>query len=190
MNKIATWLFALLFTFAAGVAQAADPKVEIKTNLGSIIVELYPDDAPKTVANFLQYVKEGYYKNLIFHRVIKGFMIQGGLTTKDFQPPKPTHAPIESEADNGLENLRGTIAMARSKKDINSATAQFYINHADNPKLDFSFTEPGYTVFGKVLEGMEVVDKIATIPTGAAGPFKTDVPKEPAIIEDVILLDK
>lgn len=160
-----------------------NPKVDIQTSLGDIVVELFPAKAPKTVANFLQYVDQGFYANTLFHRVIAGFMIQGGGFTPQFVL-KPTNAPIPNEADNGLKNLRGTIAMARTV-DPQSASSQFFINVVDNPYLDFKDKTPrgwGYCVFGKVLKGMNVVDNIATQPTGPGGPFQRDVPKTPVII--------
>ncbi|WP_348759486.1 peptidylprolyl isomerase [Candidatus Methylocalor cossyra] len=165
------------------------PQVKFETNLGDIVVTLNPSKAPVTVENFLAYVKEGFYDGTLFHRVIPGFMAQGGGFTKDFQP-KPTHPPIKNEADNGLPNKRGTIAMARSS-DPNSATAQFFINFKDNAFLDYRNPTPqgwGYAVFGEVTQGMDVVDKMATIPTGAGGPMPSDVPKHPIVIEKATVL--
>ena len=160
-----------------------NPEVVFQTSLGNFTVELYADKAPKTVANFLQYVDDGFYTNTLFHRVIDGFMIQGGGFTPQFER-KQTRPPILNEADNGLKNLRGTIAMARTF-DPQSATAQFFINVADNPNLDFKDKTPrgwGYTVFGKVIKGMDVVDAIKSQPTGPGGPFQQDVPKTPVVI--------
>jgi len=178
---------ALSFT---GTAHGADshPRVTIQTNQGEIVVELDRKRAPVTVENFLRYVREGFYDNTIFHRVIDGFMIQGGGFTPDYKRKK-THAPIRNEADNGLENRRGTIAMARTG-DPHSATAQFFINVVDNRSLNF--TRPsrngwGYTVFGKVVSGMDVVDKIRKTPTGAGGPFPADVPLKPVVIKRITL---
>lgn len=169
------------------VAQAANnPQVKIQTTLGDMVLELYPDKAPKTVANFLQYVDEGFYTNTIFHRVIDGFMIQGGGFTPQFER-KEVHAPIANEADNGLKNQRGTIAMARTFEP-HSATAQFFINVVDNPKLDHVDKTPrgwGYTVFGKVVQGMDVVDAIKGQPTGPSGPFQRDVPKSLVVITGI-----
>jgi cyclophilin family peptidyl-prolyl cis-trans isomerase len=185
------WLLGLTLLGLAGAAAAADnPRVEMQTSMGRIVLELYPDKAPKTVANFLQYVKDGFYTNTIFHRVIDGFMIQGGGFTPDFER-KQTRPPIKNEADNGLKNKRGTIAMAR-RFDPHSATAQFYINVADNASLDFKDKTPrgwGYTVFGKVVEGMDVVDKIRQVPTGAAGPFPKDAPKQPVVINAMQVIE-
>lgn len=177
------FLASLLLCLNSLSIAADNPQVIIKTSLGNISVELYPDKAPKTVANFLQYVDDGFYSNTIFHRVIDGFMIQGGGFSPIFER-KPTRPPIMNEADNGLKNVRGTIAMARTF-DPQSATAQFYINVVDNPNLDFKDKTPrgwGYAVFGKVIKGMDVVDAIKSQPTGPGGPFQRDVPKTPVII--------
>ena len=166
---------------------AAAPKVLLKTSLGDITIELYPDKAPKSVENFLAYVKSGFYDGTVFHRVIANFMIQGGGFTKDLHQ-KPTRAAIVNESKNGLSNLRGSVAMARTQ-DPNSATAQFFINTVDNPRLDYSSdASPGYAVFGKVVAGSDVVDKIKAIPTGAQGPFRSDVPTTPVVIEKATLL--
>ena len=163
---------------------AADaPRVKLSTTMGDIVVEVYPDKAPKTVANFLKYVDDGFYNGTIFHRVISNFMIQGGGFTEDFTK-KTTAAPVMNEANNGLKNDRGTIAMARTF-DPHSATAQFFINVKNNDFLDHKAQTPngwGYCVFGKVVDGMTVVDKIRAVPTGAAGPFPKDVPKTAVVI--------
>ncbi|MFZ1391903.1 MAG: peptidylprolyl isomerase [Dokdonella sp.] len=162
----------------------------IKTSLGDITVELNAEKAPKSVENFLQYAKEGFYNGTIFHRVINNFMIQGGGFTPDLHQ-KPTKPSIPNEAKNGLSNLRGTIAMARTP-DPNSATAQFFINLVDNRNLDFVSDERaetwGYAVFGKVVEGMDVVDAIKVVPTGPKGPFRSDVPTTDVVIEKVEIL--
>jgi cyclophilin family peptidyl-prolyl cis-trans isomerase len=173
-------LFALLF---CAHALADNPQVEIKTNLGSVTLELYPDKAPKSVENFLRYVREGYYKGTIFHRVIAGFMVQGGGFNAAYAQKK-TGEPIQNEAKNGLKNEVGTVAMARTS-DPHSATAQFFINLSNNDFLNYPGQDGwGYTVFGKVLKGMDVVNKIAAIPTGPAGPFRGDVPRQAVVIED------
>ena len=183
-----------LATAFALPALAANPQVEFDTTAGKIRVELFADAAPKTVANFLDYVKAKHNDGTQFHRVISGFMIQGGGFTPDFKQ-KPTKAPIAIEAEQsskaGFLNVPGTLAMARTG-DPNSATAQFFINVADNKFLNFR--EPtqqgyGYTVFGKVVSGMDVVDKIAKAPTGAGGPFPTDVPSEPVLIKQAVVVD-
>ena len=185
-------LFAALVAglLLSGGAAAANPQVEIQTNLGAIVVELYPEKAPKTVENFLQYAKSGFYKETIFHRVIPGFMAQGGGFTRKFEQ-KPTREPVEIESANGLKNDKGTVAMARTRNP-NSATAQFFINAADNGFLNY--TSPtmqgyGYTVFGRVTRGMEVVDKIFAVPTGKGGQFPTDVPQQEVVIEDIKVLE-
>lgn len=157
--------------------------VTLKTNFGDITLELYADKAPKTVANFIEYVKDGFYDNTIFHRVINGFMIQGGGFTEDMDQ-KPTKSPIENEADNGLANEAGTIAMARTN-DPHSATAQFFINVGNNDFLNYSSPSVngwGYCVFGKVTEGMDIVEKIKSVKTGNNG-YHQDVPVEAVVIE-------
>jgi peptidyl-prolyl cis-trans isomerase B (cyclophilin B) len=158
----------LVATFSTnGATGAANPKVKIETSKGDIVIELYPKAAPKTVANFIQYVKDGFYDGTIFHRVIKNFMIQGGGFTKDMQE-KATKPPVVNEADNRLKNDLGTIAMARTG-DPHSATAQFFINTKNNPDLNFSSKDVagwGYCVFGKVVSGMNVVTAIENEPTG------------------------
>jgi cyclophilin family peptidyl-prolyl cis-trans isomerase len=181
--KLFAALAGLLLSFGA---LAANPVVEMKTSMGTIVLELYPDKAPKTVANFLDYVNNGHYKGTIFHRVIDGFMIQGGGFDTRFNE-KPTGAPIPNEANNGLRNDTYTIAMARTM-DPNSATAQFFINVKDNGFLNY--TAPtlngwGYAVFGRVVRGQEVVMKIAKVRTGPGGPFPTDVPRDAVVIQDV-----
>jgi len=181
-------IFLFLISINIGV-NAADIRVEMKTNLGNIVLELYPDKAPKTVENFLQYVEEGFYKNTLFHRVISGFMIQGGGFDTAFKQ-KPARPPIQNEAANGLKNEIGTIAMARTS-DPHSASAQFFINVANNGFLNYkapSQSGYGYTVFGKVITGMEIVNKIASAPTGPGGPFPGDVPKDSVIIEEITKL--
>lgn len=182
----------LIFLFLISVhisVNAADIRVEMKTNLGNIVLELYPDKAPETVENFLKYIEDDFYKNTLFHRVISGFMIQGGGFDTAFKQ-KPTRPPIQNEAANGLKNEIGTIAMARTS-DPHSASAQFFINVANNGFLNYkapSQSGYGYTVFGKVITGMEVVNKIASAPTGSGGPFPGDVPKNSVIIEEIIKL--
>lgn len=167
-------------------AFAANPQIEMQTNFGNILIELYPDKAPRTVENFLSYVKENHYKDTIFHRVIPGFMVQGGGFNKLLQQ-KPTKKPIENEANNGLKNEIGTIAMARTS-DPHSATAQFFINVSNNKFLNYTSPTPrgyGYTVFGRVIKGMDIVKKISITPTGASKPFRKDVPKETIVINEI-----
>ncbi|MBO6258464.1 MAG: peptidyl-prolyl cis-trans isomerase [Succinivibrio sp.] len=163
--------------------------VTLKTTYGDIVIELNHEKAPKTAENFVNYVKQGFYKGTIFHRVIKGFMIQGGGLTATLDQ-KETNSPIENEADNGLVNDRGTIAMARTQ-DPHSATAQFFINTVDNDFLNFrskDISGYGYCVFGKVIEGLEVVDKIESVKTGTRG-FYQDVPTETIEIIDATVSD-
>jgi len=156
--------------------------VVMHTNVGDITVEVFPDDAPITAKNFLQYVEDGFYDGTIFHRVIPGFVIQGGGFTAHYKQADGQRAPIKNESDNGLNNNRGTLSMARTP-DPDSATSQFFINLSDNAPLNYQPGRPGYAVFAKVTDGMDVVDKIAAIPTGAAGPFGQDVPQETVVIE-------
>lgn len=177
-------------TEGAGLAAPANPRVALITSQGRIVAELDAAKAPLSVENFLQYVKDGHYNGTVFHRVIDGFMIQGGGYTADFQL-KPTRPAIQNEAKNGLSNLRGTLAMARTGEP-HTAQAQFFINVVDNARLDFRSEESGltwgYAVFGKVIEGMDVVDKIRAIETGPQGPFGRDVPMQAVIIERAELL--
>ena len=216
---MATFLAAAM-SVATATAQTA-PKVKFSTSEGDFVVEVYPDKAPKTVANFLQYVKDKHYDGLIFHRVISNFMVQGGgfdasYTQKATRPPV-VHEGREALAKGGMRNVEGTLAMARTN-DPNSASSQFFINVKDNAFLDPTVIPPGdpvpkfeyggrvyentpraqllgasqlfgYTVFGKVTSGMDVVNKIKATPTGAGGPFPTDVPKTPVLIKSAILLN-
>ncbi|MBI1366911.1 MAG: peptidyl-prolyl cis-trans isomerase [Alphaproteobacteria bacterium] len=190
MLRLICVLVAAAFA-ASAPAAAANPHVKIATSKGDIIVELYPDKAPKTVANFLQYAREGLYDRTIFHRVVAGFVIQGGGYSAYFDE-RPTHEPVPYEGDNGLKNLRGTIAMARTS-DPNSATSQWFINLKDNPKLDHRVTDLGpiygYAVFGKVVQGMDVVDAIGSVATHAAGPFDAEVPVDAILINRVDEVD-
>lgn len=179
-------LFAIFGLIFSAHASANYPQVEIKTTLGPILIELYPDKAPKTVENFLIYVKKDFYKGTIFHRVVNNFIIQGGGYSPDLKA-KDTLPPIPNEATNGLKNDAGTVAMARSY-DTHSATSQFFINVERNLFLNHHKPHPdyyGYTVFGKVLQGMDIVKKIAAVPTTTAGPFFLDVPVQSIMIEDV-----
>ena len=164
-------------------------KATMETSMGTITLELDDVKAPETVANFVQYAKDGHYDGTIFHRVIDGFMIQGGGFTKDMNQ-KETREPIRNEAMNGLRNLRGTIAMARTMV-VDSATSQFFINLVDNSFLDFQNPTPqgfGYAVFGKVVDGMDVVDQIAKVKTGFSGPHQ-NVPEEAIMIKKVVVVD-
>lgn len=175
---------------APAPAPAPNPRVAVHTNMGDIAIELFPEKAPKSVENFLQYVRDKHYDGTVFHRVIGDFMIQGGGFTPDLRQ-KPTREAIPNEANNGLSNTLGTVAMARTT-DPNSATAQFFINVVDNSRLDHVSTENGYTwgyaVFGKVTEGMDVVDRIKAVETGPAGPLDKSVPKSPVLISSIEIL--
>ena len=178
---------AALVALAMGVSTTSTqadepPRITFETSLGSFVLELDREGAPETVANFLAYVRDGFYEGAIFHRVIAGFMIQGGGFTEEFRQLQ-TRVPVRNEADRGGRNDRGTIAMARTS-DPHSATAQFFINVADNDFLNHKAPTPqgwGYTAFGRVVEGMETVDRIAAVETGSRGPFN-DVPKEAVVI--------
>ena len=180
-----------IFSIVSPANAQAAPQVKFATSAGDFVVEVYPDKAPKTVENFLQYVKDKHYDGTIFHRVIPNFMIQGGgFDAKYLQ--KPTRAPVPHEGREALEkggsrNVVGTVAMARTN-DPQSATAQFFINVKDNGFLDPSAQSFGYTVFGKVITGLDVVEKIKLTPTGAGGPFATDVPKTPILINTATLV--
>lgn len=188
MKQLLIFLAVLLISLPAAHAQSGtqpasdNPQVTIHTNHGDIRLELFPQAAPKTVANFLQYANNGFYDGTIFHRIISHFMIQGGGMTADMQK-KATRDPIANEADNGLKNRRGTVAMARTN-DVDSATSQFFINVEINGALDHksraNSREWGYTVFGKVIDGMDVVDEIRFVPTS-----RGDVPDEVVLIESV-----
>jgi cyclophilin family peptidyl-prolyl cis-trans isomerase len=177
----------VLSAAAAGPgALAADPQVDLKTNLGTIRLELYPAKAPKTVENFLQYVKDGHFNGTIFHRVIPNFMIQGGGFDKGMKQ-KPTRATVENEAKNGLKNDLGTVAMARTNQP-HSASAQFFINTKNNDFLNYPGQDGwGYAVFGKVVSGMDVVNKINGVPTGSSGGHE-NVPREPIVVESATLV--
>ena len=185
-RRAAALAFAAATTLGALSAFAQDaPRVKFTTSAGDFVVEVYPDKAPKTVENFLRYVKDKHYDGTIFHRVIDNFMIQGGgydanFAQKPTRPPVP-HEGVEALAKGGPKNVAGTLAMARTN-DPNSASAQFFINVKDNAFLDPTAQKPGYTVFGKVVSGMDVVNKIKATPTGAAGPFPSDVPRTPIVI--------
>jgi cyclophilin family peptidyl-prolyl cis-trans isomerase len=177
--------FAAALALAAPLALAEPVQVSLDTSLGTIQLQLDTDNAPITVANFVHYVEQGHYDGLIFHRVIPGFMIQGGGFTPEMQQ-LDTGAPIKHESDNGLSNLRGTIAMARTR-DPDSATSQFFINTVDNLRLNGMPGRPGYTVFGKVTQGMEVVDAISQVPTGRQGRYQ-DVPTNPVVINKASII--
>lgn len=193
-RRAASALLAAL-SLSAGIALAAEPaapKVKFATSEGDFVVEVYPDKAPKTVENFLQYVKDKHYNGTIFHRVINNFMVQGGGYDGAYAEKK-TRAPVvhegrEALAKGGPKNVVGTLAMARTNEP-DSATSQFFINVKDNDFLNPGTLNPGYTVFGKVTSGMDVVNKIKSMPTGSGGPFPSDVPKTPVIIKSATLVN-
>jgi cyclophilin family peptidyl-prolyl cis-trans isomerase len=167
-------------------ADTTAPQVKFETSLGDFVVEVYPDKAPKTVENFLAYVKAKQYNGTIFHRVIPHFMVQGGGYNVNFEE-KIARPPIPLEAQNGLKHETGTIAMARTSEP-NSARAQFFVNVKDNPSLNAKGPADGYTVFGRVISGMETINKIKDVPTGSGGPFATDAPKTPVLINSATLV--
>lgn len=170
----------LVIGLAAHADSASKPRVRVETNMGSFVIELDPERAPLTVANFLEYVRSGFYSGVIFHRVIANFIAQAGAFDEKYgeKTPRP---PIPNESGNGLSNLRGTVGLARAAE-AHGGDAQFYINLADNPGLDPQPTRWGYAVFGKVVEGMKVVDDIGAVATGPAGPLEKDAPLKPIII--------
>ena len=188
MNRTpARWLTGITLAVLCGVSlPTSAQKIKLATSMGEVMIELDPIKAPKSSANFMQYVKDGHYNGTIFHRVIDNFMIQGGGMLPDLSQ-KPTRAPIPLESRNGLDNVRGSVAMARTG-DPNSATAQFFINLKDNDFLNASRSQDGngYTVFGKLSAGMDVVDKIRAVATGNKGPYQ-NVPVEPIIIKSATL---
>ncbi|MFY0677796.1 MAG: peptidyl-prolyl cis-trans isomerase [Neptuniibacter sp.] len=178
-------IVVLTFT-AKSWAEGSNPVVDMQTNLGSITLELFPEQSPETVKNFLSYVDEGFYEGLIFHRTIVGFMIQGGGFNKELVLKKPK-SPVINESQNGLSNKAGTIAMARTRHP-HSATSQFFINAVSNRNLDAQGSRFGYTVFGRVTKGMDLVMKISRLPTAPQGMHR-DVPVEPIIIEKIVRVE-
>lgn len=189
LRRYAAIVLVALGGSTAGAAEPpAPPRVTFETTHGSFVLELHHASAPETVANFLRYVEDGFYRGTIFHRVIPEFMVQGGGFTAEFRQPA-TRAPIRNEADRAGANARGTIAMARTS-DPHSATAQFFINVVDNDFLNHrgrTVRGWGYTVFGRVVEGMETVDGIAALPTGRGGPFPKDVPRDAVVIRETLI---
>jgi cyclophilin family peptidyl-prolyl cis-trans isomerase len=197
-NRLASVLLVLGALLATSAAPAADQppaqpaqaaqQVRVSTNMGDFVIELMPDRAPLTVANFVRYVKEGYYSGTLIHRVVANFVIQGGGHSASDLKLKPVHDPVNNESGSGLQNKRGTVGLARGES-AHSGNAQFYVNLVDNPDLDPLPTRWGYAVFGKIVQGMDVVDRIGVTPTGSSGPFKSDTPLKPVIINKVELLD-
>ncbi len=190
-SKIITFFLLGLFSLAAISDQSGQPKmIKMTTSLGDIEIELYPEEAPVTVKNFIEYVESGFFDGTIFHRVIPGFVVQGGGFTADMRQ-KQTNAPIQNEADNGLKNTIGALSMARTS-DPDSATSQFFINLVDNASLDFSAKTPqgwGYAVFARVTSGMEVVDEMAKASTGNVGGH-SNVPLQPIVVEKAVLMSE
>ncbi|RKZ57334.1 MAG: peptidyl-prolyl cis-trans isomerase [Gammaproteobacteria bacterium] len=192
INRVAKVLVSTLFIasiIVTNTAMAENIKVKMDTNKGSVIIELYPEKAPETVKNFLHYVNEGKYDSTVFHRVVKGFVNQGGGYNHNYKLVD-TFEPVKNEADNGLKNLRGTIAMAR-KNDPDSARNQFFINTADNKILDHKDKTPtgwGYCVFGEVVEGMDVMDRVSRVKTRGFGPFAADAPLSPISIRSIVVI--
>ena len=185
--KIHPWRLlaaALLVLNLTPVLAASAPRVRVTTSMGQFVIELNPDRAPLTVANFLRYVREGQYTDTLFHRVVGNFVIQGGGHAASDMHLKPAHDPIFNESGNGLQNKRGAVGLARSDAP-HSGNAQFYVDIADNPDLDPVATRWGYAVFGRVVEGMDVVDRIGAVATGTVGPFKSDAPVKPIVIEKI-----
>ena len=180
---------ALLLGLAAQAARADEPTthVRVTTNFGEFVIEVRPERAPLTAPNFLRYVKEGFYTNTLIHRVVPNFVIQGGGHDATTLKLKPTHEDIVNESGNGLQNKRGTVGLARTPSP-HSGNAEFYVNLVDNPDLDPVPTRWGYAVFGRVVQGMDVIDRIGESPTGAVGPFKQDAPLKPVIIESVTIV--
>ena len=189
-NQLATALLVLAGLLVHSSAPAADQatQVRVSTNMGDFVIEVFPDRAPLTVANFLRYVKEGYYSGTLVHRVVANFVIQGGGHSASDLKLKPVHDPVNNESGNGLQNKRGMVGLARGESP-HSGNAQIYVNLVDNPDLDPLPTRWGYTVFGRVVQGMDVVDRIGVTPTGASGPFKSDTPIKPVIIQKMEILD-
>jgi len=172
---------------AAAAATPVNPQVRVITSLGEVVIELYPDRAPLTVAEFLRYVKEGQYTQTLVHRVVPGFLLQGGGFAAADESSKPVHGPIPNESGNGLQNKRGWVGLARTESP-HSGNCQFYINLADNSELDPLPVRWGYAVFGRVIDGMDVVEHIGIVPTGSAGKFKSDAPLTHIVIEKIELV--
>ena len=187
LSLLTSLLLAVLLPGAPGRAAEATTQVRVSTNLGDFVVEVRNDRAPLTSANFLRYVREGFYSNTLIHRVVANFVIQGGGHDATTLQLKPTHDNVFNESGNGLQNKRGTVGLARGES-AHSGNAQFYVNLVDNPDLDPVPTRWGYTVFGRVVQGMDVIEHIGETPTGTVGPFKGDSPLKPVIIEKMDII--
>jgi peptidyl-prolyl cis-trans isomerase A (cyclophilin A) len=176
-----------LLVNAGARAEPPPPQVKVTTNMGEFVIELRPDRAPLSTANFLRYVREGFYNGTLFHRVVSNFVIQGGGHDAQTLQLKTPHESVFNESGNGLQNKRGAVGLARGDSP-HTGNAQFYVNLVDNPELDPVPTRWGYAVFGRVVSGMDVIDRIGETPTGATGPFKKEAPLKPVIIEKVEIL--
>ena len=187
LSLLTSLLLAALLPGAPGRAAEATTQVRVSTNFGDFVVEVRNDRAPLTSANFLRYVREGFYSNTLIHRVVANFVIQGGGHDATTLQLKPTHDNVFNESGNGLQNKRGTVGLARGESP-HSGNAQFYVNLVDNPDLDPVPTRWGYTVFGRVVQGMDVIEHIGETPTGTVGPFKGDSPLKPVIIEKMDII--
>jgi len=187
IGLLAGLLFSSLLLSAACRAAEPNTQVRVTTSMGEFVIEVRTDRAPLTGANFLRYVREGFYSNTLFHRVIANFVIQGGGHDATTQQLKPTHESVFNESGNGLQNKRGTVGLARGESP-HSGNAQFYVNLVDNPDLDPVPTRWGYTVFGRVVQGMDVIEHIGETPTGSMGPFKSDSPLKPVVIEKMEII--
>ena len=187
LSLLTSLLLVALLPGAPGRAAEATTQVRVSTNLGDFVIEVRNDRAPLTSANFLRYVREGFYSNTLIHRVVANFVIQGGGHDATTLQLKPTHDNVFNESGNGLQNKRGTVGLARGESP-HSGNAQFYVNLVDNPDLDPVPTRWGYTVFGRVVQGMDVIEHIGEAPTGTVGPFKGDSPLKPVIIEKMEII--
>lgn len=183
----ATLLLGLACLPGAAAAEEQTTQVKVVTNMGDFVIEVRPERAPLTAANFLRYVKEGFYTNTLIHRVVPNFVIQGGGHDATTMNLKPAHENIVNEAGNGLQNKRGAVGLARTTAP-HSGNAEFYVDLVDNPDLDPVPTRWGYAVFGRVVQGMDVIDKIGETPTGAVGPFKQDAPLKPIVIQSISIV--
>ena len=181
---LATLLLSVMLLHGEARAEEPNPQVKVTTNMGECVIEVRPDRSPLTAANFLRYVREGFYSGTLIHRTVANFVIQGGGHDATTYTLKATHDNVFNESGNGLQNKRGAVGMARGDAP-HSGNAQFYVNLVDNPDLDPVPTRWGYTVFGRIVQGMDVIDHIGETPTGSIGPFKSDAPLKPVIIEKV-----
>src|ERR1700736_2566857 len=181
---LATLLLSVMLPHGEARADEPNPQVKVTTNMGEFVIEVRQDRSPLTAANFLRYVREGFYSGTVIHRVVANFVIQGGGHDAASYALKATHENVFNESGNGLQNKRGTVGLARSEAP-HSGNAQFYVNLVDNPDLDPVATRWGYVVFGRVVQGMDVIDRIGETPTGASGQFKSDAPLKPLIIEKI-----